>query len=125
MWRRIQKERNRTRDILVTPPMRAATLVTVLFLAACAAKARAQRAAVPPTADTNRSKTLRDTTLATSPLPAHLWRAPQAERNGGDLYVTGEALRYYESPTTVPMLFEAMGGAYPLVLGEEAYDRES
>ncbi|GEM_PF-2372336 len=81
---------------------------------------------VPAQSDTNRSKASVDTTLANSPKPSgKLWRRPQVERNGGDQFYSGEALRYYGSPTTIANLFEESNGAFPLLLSDEAYGRES
>ncbi len=85
--------------------------------------ARGQTAA---TSDTSRSRSGTDTTLSSTPLNQQtLWRRPQVNRSNADLYFTGEALRYYGSPVTLPNVFEEAGGPYPLVLGEEAYGRES
>ncbi len=46
-------------------------------------------------------------------------------RDGGDLFYTGEALRYYGSQNTTPELFEESGGPYALVQSDEGYGRES
>ncbi len=104
------------------------------FAANCA---RAQGAAsgvlvTPPPLDTSRaslrkadSSPRNDTTLSSTPSPAGLWRRPQVERHGGDLFFTNEAERYYGSPNTLPELLEESGGPFPLVLSDEGYGRES
>ncbi len=104
------------------------TILVVALSVSCLATGRAQISGAigtPAQADSNRSKSARDTTLSNTPRTPGPWRRPQAELNGGDLYITSEALRYYQSPTTEAALFEATGGPFPLVLGEEAYGRES
>jgi hypothetical protein len=76
--------------------------------------------------DTNRMKPTSDSSLSNTPRdPSRYWHRPQAERNGPELYFGSEAMRYYGSPTTLSNLFEESGGPFPLVLGEEAYGRES
>ncbi|MDP4199499.1 MAG: hypothetical protein Q8902_08010 [Bacteroidota bacterium] len=107
--------------------MRAAVLSIILSLLGFAT-VRAQvsgKAGTTAPMDTNRSSPSRDTTLSNSPHAEGLWRRPQADRNDGDLYVTGEAMRYYASPSTPAAILEATGGPFPLMLGEEAYGRES
>ena len=115
--------------------MRSATIL--LFLAGLAAgSARAQGPSptpTPPPLDTSRaalrkaeSSPRNDTTLSYTPKGANgLWRRPQVARNGGDLFFTNEAQRYYGSPNTLPELLEESGGPFPLVLSDEGYGRES
>lgn len=102
--------------------MRAAIVLFLLILCTCDTHAQG---ASTPTTDSNRSKSTLDTTLPTTALTSKLWRAPQVERNGGDVFVTDEALRFYASPTTIPQLLEATGSAFPLMLSDESYGRES
>jgi hypothetical protein len=102
--------------------MRAAIVFSVVTFCTCLAHAQGL---IRPPADSSKIKISSDTTLPTSPLTSHVWRAPQAAHNGGDVDITDEAMRYYSSPTTLPMLLEAAGGAYPLVMSDEAYGRES
>ena len=98
---------------------------TVLFILGVFVHSLAS-AQSPTPSDTNRSKVSVDTTLANSPrIPNTYWRKPQVQRNGADLYFTGEAIRYYGSPMTFPELLEESGGPYPLLLSDEAYGRES
>ncbi len=67
-----------------------------------------------------------DSTLPYTPKPENgLWRRPQVERDGGNLFYSGEALRYYGSQNTLPELFEESGGPFPLVQSDEGYGRES
>ncbi len=67
-----------------------------------------------------------DSTLPYSPKPENgLWRKPQVQRDGGNLFYSNEAMRYYGTQNTVPELFEESGGPYPLVLSDEGYGRES
>ncbi len=67
-----------------------------------------------------------DSTLPYTPKPENgLWRRPQVMRDGGDLYYSGEALRYYGSQNTLPESFDESGGPFPLVQSDEGYGRES
>ncbi len=84
------------------------------------------RAQTPIVADTSHVKPTADSTLPFSAKPANgLWRRPQSELDGGNILYSGEAIRYYGSPNTLPELFEESGGAFPLVLSDEGYGRES
>ncbi len=96
------------------------------------------RAQTPIGADTNRAVTVSDTaksrpqkqggdsTLSFTPKPeGEYWRRPQVERDGGNLFYSNEAIRYYSSQNTLPELFEESGGPYPLVQSDEGYGRES
>jgi hypothetical protein len=49
-------------------------------------------------------------TQATS--PGEYFRRPTAERTGSAITISREAVRYYESPSTVPLLLDEVGGPY-------------
>jgi hypothetical protein len=96
------------------------------------------RAQTPISSDTSHAKLVVDTakippqrqggdsTLPFTPKPENgLWRRPQVERDGGNLFYSGEAMRYYGTQNTLPELFEESGGPYPLVQSDEGFGRES
>ncbi|HZK76793.1 MAG TPA: hypothetical protein VFD13_07790 [Candidatus Kapabacteria bacterium] len=99
----------------------------------CCLSAASLRAQSGPVTDTSHAALRKaesgqrnDSTLSFSPKAENgLWRRPQVQRNGGDLFYTNESERYYGSPNTLPELFEESGGPYPLVLSDEGYGRES
>jgi len=67
-----------------------------------------------------------DTMLPTRTTPAgEYFRRPSAERTGSAITVSREAIRYYASPSTVPLLLEEIGGPYALLPTEAGYERES
>jgi len=103
-------------------------LILTIVLAHC--EGHAQTAAGSDTSQAALRKaersTRNDSTLSNAPKALNeLWRRPQVARDGGDLYYSGEALRYYGSPNTVPELLEESGGGFPLVQSDEGYGRES
>lgn len=106
------------------------TLFLLLFYCLIAAGVRAQSSSITDTSHAAlrkaESSSRNDSTLSYTPKGAgKLWRRPQVERNGSDLFYRSDALRYYGSPNTLPELFEESGGPYPLVLSDEGYGRES
>ncbi len=106
---------------------------TLFFLLATCLTAASLRAQTPIGSDTSHaalrkaeSSPQNDSTLSNSPKPANgLWRRPQVMRDGGNLYYTNEAQRFYGSPNTLPELFDESGGPFPLVQSDEGYGRES
>lgn len=106
------------------------TLFLLIFCGLFAAGVRAQSGPITDTGHAalrkEESSPRNDSTLShTTQAEGGLWRRPQVERNGGDLFYTSEAERYYGSPNSLPELFEESGGPYPLLLSDEGYGRES
>jgi len=69
--------------------------------------------------------TPKDTTLSQAERTNGLFRRPTVANNGTSRAISREALRYYTSPMTFSNLLEEIGGAYPLLLSDEGYGRES
>ncbi len=67
-----------------------------------------------------------DTMLPTKTTPdGEYFRRPTAERSGSAITISREAVRYYASPSTMPLLLDEVGGSYALLPTEAGYERES
>lgn len=67
-----------------------------------------------------------DTTLETTPKNSdRLWRRPLIRHEATTSIISREAYRFYASPITFSQLMEESGLAYPLILSDEGYGRES
>lgn len=102
--------------------MRTATLFSLVFWFFAAGL----RAQTPIGSDTSKAKPAIDSSLPFSPKSQNgLWRRPQVARDGGTLYYSGEAIRYYGSPNSLPELLDESGGPFALLQSDEGYGRES